>query len=39
MNEINTLAKLKPCFGKIIPETDSRTKINPLVHCQGCFDG
>jgi hypothetical protein len=31
MNEINTLKKLKQCFGKIIPETDSRTKINPLV--------
>ena len=31
MNETNTLEKLKQCFSKIIPDTDSRTKITPLV--------
>lgn len=31
MNEINTLEKLKQCFGKIIPNTDSRTNLSPLM--------
>jgi hypothetical protein len=35
MNETNTLKKLKQCFSKIIPDTDSRTKISPLAFVIG----
>jgi hypothetical protein len=31
MNEINTVEKLKQCFGQIIPNTDSRANISPLM--------
>ena len=35
MNEINTIEKLKQCFGKIIPNTDSCTRIYPLIFMFG----